>query len=166
MDYKNLITKKIFLSKDDVEFLRRLAFHRFKGHKIVFTNGCFDILHRGHFEYLMQAASLGDVLIVGLNSDSSVFRLKGKNRPINNIETRSLALASLVYVDMVVVFEEDTPYELIKIVKPNILVKGSDYSPEQIVGKDIVEQNGGKLEIIPFVEGFSTTKIIEKLEKK
>lgn len=166
MDYKNLITQKIFQSKDDVEFLRRLAFYRFKGQKIVFTNGCFDILHRGHFEYLMQAASLGDVLIVGLNSDSSVSRLKGKNRPINNIEARSLALASLVYVDMVVVFEEDTPYELIKVVKPNILAKGSDYSPDQIVGKDIVEQNGGKLEIIPFVEGFSTTKIIEKLEKK
>ncbi|MCX7862174.1 MAG: D-glycero-beta-D-manno-heptose 1-phosphate adenylyltransferase [Bacteroidales bacterium] len=164
MDYKAIISKKIYSSKDDIEFSRLLAFWRFKDKKIVFTNGCFDILHRGHFEYLMQAASLGDVLIIGLNTDDSVKRLKGIHRPINNEESRAIALASLFFVHAVVLFSEDTPTELIKIVKPHILVKGGDYKANEIAGYDIVTQNGGKVEIIPFIDGYSSTKIIEQIQ--
>ena len=137
-----------------------------KDKKIVFTNGCFDILHVGHIRYLEQASFLGDLLVIGVNSDASVRRLKGPGRPVNTAQDRMEILTALGFVDYVVLFEEDTPYELIKIIQPDILVKGGDYKPEEIVGRDIVEARGGKLEIISFVEGKSTTNIINKINKK
>lgn len=164
MEIKEIIDKKIFASKDDVELSRLLAFWRFKNQKVVFTNGCFDILHRGHLEYLMKTASLGNVLVIGLNSDNSVKRLKGENRPVQDEESRALALASLQFVNAVVVFEEETPYELIKTVHPHVLAKGGDYNKENIVGSNIVLANGGQVEVIPFLEGFSTTRLIEALK--
>ncbi len=163
MEYKEIIQQNIFANRNDVEWSRRLAYWRFKNQKIVFTNGCFDILHRGHVEYLMQAAAKGDVLIVGLNSDSSVKKIKGTNRPVNPQEGRALALVSFRFVHAVVLFEEDTPYELIAQIKPEVLVKGGDYKKENIVGSDLVLQYGGTVEIIPFIEGFSTSKILEQL---
>ena len=129
-------------------------------HKIVFTNGCFDVLHFGHVQYLLEAKKLGDLLVVGLNSDASVRRLKGESRPINGEKERAFVLAALAFVDYVVVFEEDTPKELIEVVKPNVLVKGGDYKIENIVGADFVMQNGGTVTTIPFVEGFYYTHII------
>lgn len=133
--------------------------------RIVFTNGCFDILHQGHIVYLAKAAALGNKLIVGLNTDASVRRIKGKERPFNGEQERALLLAALAFVDMVVLFEEDTPYELIKATAPNILVKGADYKTEDIVGYDIITNNGGSVETIVLEEGFSTTNIIEKIRK-
>ena len=134
------------------------------GKKIVFTNGCFDVLHFGHVYYLMEAKKLGDLLVIGLNSDSSVRRLKGNSRPINGEKERAFVLAALSCVDYVVVFEEDTPKELIEIVNPDVLVKGGDYKLEDIVGADFVTRNGGIVTTIPFVDGFSSTRIIEQLK--
>jgi rfaE bifunctional protein nucleotidyltransferase chain/domain len=132
--------------------------------KIVFTNGCFDILHPGHVDYLSQTRDLGDFLILGLNTDSSVRQLnKAPNRPINNELARAFVLAGLSSINAIVLFNEATPYELIKFLKPNILVKGNDYSVEKIVGYDIVSANGGKVITIPFLEGYSTTRLIEKI---
>lgn len=136
---------------------------RATGQKIVFTNGCFDILHRGHLQYLAAAAGEGNKLVVGLNSDASVKRLKGETRPIHSEEDRLFQLASLLVVDAVCLFEEDTPARLIELVKPDVLAKGGDYQKENIVGADFVENNGGRIAIIPFVEGHSTTGIIGKL---
>ena len=133
--------------------------------KIVFTNGCFDILHVGHISYLKQAKQLGDVLVIGVNSDESVRRLKGASRPINNAEDRMLLLSALDFVDYVVEFEEDTPAKLIEIIKPDVLVKGGDYKENEIVGADFVKDNGGIVKILPFVEGKSTTSIVEKMKK-
>lgn len=132
--------------------------------KIVFTNGCFDVLHFGHVHYLLQAKELGDVFVVGLNSDDSVRRLKGPSRPINGEKERAFVLAALACVDYVVVFEEDTPKELIETVRPDVLVKGGDYALDQIVGADFVTRNGGSVTTLPFVEGFSSTRIIEQLK--
>lgn len=134
--------------------------------KIVFTNGCFDVLHFGHVYYLEQAKKLGDMLVVGLNSDASVRRLKGMSRPINGEKERAYVLAALAFVDYVVVFEEDTPKRLIELVKPDVLVKGGDYDLLNIVGADFVMKNGGTVTTIPFVEGFSSTHIIEQLNIK
>ena len=143
------------------------------GKKIVFTNGCFDILHKGHVEYLAQTADLGDVLILGLNSDDSVKRQgKGEDRPINKIRARETVLASLFFIDYIVEFDDNTPYDLINLIKPSVLVKGGDYNPSQtdktqkdyIVGKDIVEANNGKVEVINLVDGFSTTGLIQKMK--
>lgn len=131
--------------------------------KVVFTNGCFDVLHRGHVTYLAQARDLGDCLVVGLNSDASVKRLKGENRPINNENDRALLLAALSFVDYIIIFEEDTPQNLIEQVKPDILVKGGDYQIDNIVGADFVLKNGGQVLTIPFVDGYSSTKIIQAL---
>ena len=130
---------------------------------VVFTNGCFDVLHRGHVTYLAQARDLGDCLVVGLNSDSSVKRLKGENRPINSENDRALVLAALSFVDHIILFEEDTPKNLIEQVQPDILGKGGDYQIENIVGADFVLKNGGKVLTIPFVDGYSSTKIIQAL---
>ncbi len=141
----------------------RLDEWRRSGKRIVFTNGCFDILHRGHVEYLAQAADCGDVLIVGLNADASVRRLKGEQRPVNDEAARALLLASLQFVDAVVLFDEDTPYELIKMVQPDVLVKGKDYKPEDIVGHDIVTAHGGSVVTVDLVEGYSTTSIINRM---
>lgn len=134
------------------------------GKTIAFTNGCFDILHAGHIHSLLQAASFADVLIVGLNSDASTKKLKGDNRPINNEQNRALLLASLVMVDAVVLFDEETPLQLITSILPDVLVKGGDYSVDTIVGAKEVMANGGKVEIIPLVEGLSTTSILKKIE--
>ena len=132
--------------------------------KIVFTNGCFDVLHFGHVHYLLEAKKLGDILVVGLNSDDSVRRLKGPTRPINGEKERAFVLASLAFVDYITLFEEDTPEKLIKVVQPDVLVKGGDYTIDQIVGADFVMQNGGTVTTIPFVEGYSSTQIIEQLK--
>ncbi len=138
-----------------------------KAHKqiIVFSNGCFDILHAGHVEYLEKAREKGDFLVIGLNTDASVKRLKGEDRPINAEESRARILAALAFVDMVVLFNEDTPYELIQALLPDVLVKGKDYDISNIVGADIVMGNGGKVETIELVEGLSTTSVIEKVRK-
>jgi rfaE bifunctional protein nucleotidyltransferase chain/domain len=137
---------------------------KFFGKKIVFTNGCFDILHAGHIESLSLASAFGDILIVGLNSDDSVKRLKGDHRPIQNENNRATLLASLYMVDAVVLFEEDTPLELIKTILPDVLVKGGDYTPESVVGAQEVVANGGSVEIIPLVPGLSTTNLESKLK--
>ena len=133
--------------------------------KIVFTNGCFDILHVGHVTYLKAARAMGDRLILGLNSDGSVRRLKGENRPINTADDRKTVLLALEFVDEVIVFDEDTPLRLIQEVNPDILVKGGDYEVRDIVGYDHVTSNGGKVLTIPLVEGVSTTKIIRELKE-
>ena len=132
--------------------------------KIVFTNGCFDIIHRGHVEYLSKAKSYGDILIVGLNSDVSVNKLKGKSRPFINEEDRAFILSSLKAVDAVVRFNEDTPHTIISKIIPDVLVKGGDYKIEEIVGRDTVEQNGGKVVTIQFMKGYSTSILIEKIK--
>ncbi|MDR1758224.1 MAG: D-glycero-beta-D-manno-heptose 1-phosphate adenylyltransferase [Bacteroidales bacterium] len=134
----------------------------FRNQKVVFTNGCFDILHLGHVEYLLKAKSLGDILVVGLNSDVSVKRLKGDNRPIHPEHARAMVLAALLFVDYVIIFEEDTPYNLIRYIAPDVLVKGGDYRAEDVVGADIMKTNGGKVVIIPLTEGFSTTRVLQK----
>lgn len=131
--------------------------------RIVFTNGCFDIIHGGHVAYLNEAKSLGDCLVVGLNSDSSVKRLKGNSRPINNEEERKFVLENLKAVDLVEIFEEDTPLDLITAISPNILVKGGDWSVDQIVGSDFVLSNGGEVKSLKFIDGLSTTGTIEKI---
>ncbi len=133
------------------------------GERIVFTNGCFDILHYGHVYYLAQARDLGDRLIIGLNSADSVKRLKGARRPIHDEPTRRHLLASLVFVDALVSFEEDTPYRLIEWIEPDILVKGGDWNPEEIIGSDLVLQKGGQVRSLAFVPGYSTTAIEEKI---
>jgi D-beta-D-heptose 7-phosphate kinase/D-beta-D-heptose 1-phosphate adenosyltransferase len=138
---------------------------RKNGSRIVFTNGCFDILHAGHTYLLQRAKMLGDVLIVGLNSDKSVKRLKGNNRPIIPIKERAAILSSLTYVNYIIVFEEDTPIELIKNIKPDILVKGNDYTIEDVIGRDIVESYGGRVELIKLIEGVSTSSIIDRIMK-
>lgn len=133
------------------------------GECVVFTNGCFDLLHYGHIQYLAEARDLGDRLVVGLNGSASVSRLKGLHRPINDERTRSSVLGALEMVDLVVIFEEDTPLDLIKLIRPNILVKGGDWRPEQIVGSDLVLAWGGKVLSLPFAEGYSTTNIEQKI---
>ena len=156
-------------AKNKIVSLRTLKAHlskaRAQGKKIVFTNGCFDILHAGHVKYLREAAKLGEVLVVGLNSDSSVKRLKGESRPVNSQEDRAEILCALGFVDYVVIFEEDTPLNLIKIIQPDVLVKGGDYTPDKVVGADFVASRGGELFLIPFVKGKSTTTIIQKIEE-
>lgn len=133
--------------------------------KIVFTNGCFDILHRGHVEYLNEAKKLGDLLVVGLNSDRSVKELKGPERPVNAENDRKFVLQNLKAVDFVQIFDEQTPLNLIKAINPDILVKGGDWKPEQIVGSEHVLTNGGEVLSLNFVDGYSTTKIIHKISK-
>ncbi|MBQ2852733.1 MAG: D-glycero-beta-D-manno-heptose 1-phosphate adenylyltransferase [Bacteroidales bacterium] len=163
MRYLEKINDKI-LSENAL--LDRLKVWRREGKSIVFSNGCFDILHRGHVEYLSKAADLGDILVIGLNTDASVKRLKGPSRPVNDEKARAVVLAALQFVDAVVFFDEDTPYNLIKCVRPDVLVKGKDYKAEDIVGYDIVTNNGGRVETIELVEGFSTTKVIEALKSE
>jgi rfaE bifunctional protein nucleotidyltransferase chain/domain len=146
--------------------LRKTIETKFKNKKVVFTNGCFDILHSGHLKYLFNAKNLGDILIVAVNSDDSVKRLKGKKRPIVSLKDRMEMLAGLKPVDFVTWFEEDTPYNIIKILKPNILVKGGDWPIEKIVGHDIVIKNGGEVKSLNFEEGYSTTNIVEEIIKR
>ncbi len=161
MDYQSFIQSKIVRQKENLNYT--LNQWRFKKKKIVFTNGCFDILHRGHVEYLAKAAELGDKLIIGLNTDSSVRRLKGENRPVNNEEARAILLSSLIFTDKIILFEEDTPLQLINLIQPDVLVKGSDYQPEEIAGYDIVKTKGGEVITIELTKGFSTTSILKKI---
>ena len=156
------IKSKIF-SLNDLQTI--LSDWKTANNSIVFTNGCFDLVHCGHIDYLARAKGLGGKLIVGVNSDSSVQTIKGSSRPLQNEEGRLMLLASFEFVDAVILFEEQTPYNLITVVKPDILVKGSDYKEEAIVGYDIVKSYGGKVVTIPYLDGFSTTKIIEKIKK-
>lgn len=142
-----------------------LGLYRNTGGRIVFTNGCFDIMHAGHAQYLEEARSMGDVLIVAINSDASVRRLKGPKRPVIGQQDRALMLAALESVDYVVIFEEDTPYEVIKILEPDLLVKGGDWTPDQIVGADIVLARGGEVKSLPFRPGLSTSSIIERIRE-
>lgn len=160
MDKLQILRKKIVSLND---LLRLTHIWHFNSDKVVFTNGCFDIIHRGHIEYLAQAASLGNRLIIGVNTDKSVSTLKGPNRPVNDELTRAEVLAAFGFVDAVILFDEETPINLITAVKPDVLVKGGDYNPDTIVGADVVKANGGRVEVIPFVNGFSTSSIINKI---
>jgi len=161
MSFHRLLKDKV-VSKEMA--LQRVNTLRSEQKKVVFTNGCFDIVHPGHVDYLCQARDLGDFLVLGLNTDRSVKSLnKAPNRPINNEHTRAIVLAGLACIDLVVMFDEETPYDLIKLLQPSILVKGNDYAVENIVGYDIVTANGGEVITIPMLEGYSTTKLIEKI---
>ena len=145
--------------------LRRINQWRILGKTIAFTNGCFDILHRGHIYSLSQAAKEADYLIVGLNSDSSTRQLKGPGRPINDQQARAIVLASLLMVDMVVIFDEETPLELVKALLPDVMVKGGDYTEDQIAGAKEVKAHGGRVVINPIIEGFSTTATLQKIKE-
>lgn len=148
----------------DLTSLPSLLKHwRDQNKKIVFTNGCFDLVHLGHLDYLSKAADLGDVLVIGLNTDASVRRLKGESRPVVDEQARAFMMASLRFVDAVVLFGQDTPYELIQLVQPDVLVKGKDYKAEEVAGYDIVMAKGGRVETIDLVPGYSTTALIRKI---
>lgn len=162
MDFGKKIKSKIFSSNTIVEQYKNW---KSLGNNVVFTNGCFDVLHYGHFYYLAKARNLGDKLIVAINSDNSVKAIKGENRPINNESQRAFALASLECVDAVCIFEETTPKRIIGEIIPDILVKGGDYNVKDIVGADLVYANGGRVEVIDFVDGFSTTRLIKKIKE-
>lgn len=155
-------SNKIFLLS---ELQKRIAFWKTLGDKIVFTNGCFDILHAGHVHLLVECKNFGDRLIVGLNSDSSVKKLKGKSRPINSEQSRATLLSAVEFVDAVIIFGEDTPEKLIQALSPNVLVKGGDWKKEEIVGSHFVLKNGGEVKTVSYLKGFSTTEIIEKSRK-
>ncbi len=161
MDKFEHLQSKI-ISKE--ELLPLMNVFKFKDKKVVFSNGCFDILHRGHVEYLSKAASLGDIMVIGLNTDASVRRLKGENRPVQDQISRANVMASLFFVDYVVYFDEDTPLELITYLKPDILVKGKDYKEEDIAGADVVKAAGGKVVTIDLVDGYSTSSILERAQ--
>lgn len=161
MTHLESIKNKIF-DRDQIKW--QLDIWRFLDKKIVWTNGCFDLLHLGHIDYLSKAKDQGNILIVGVNTDLSVKRIKKAGRPFNDENARSTLVASLHFVDAVILFDEETPYELIKRVRPDVLVKGSDYKVEDIVGADIVLANGGKVVTIDFLPGYSTTAIEEKIK--
>lgn len=164
-----MITSKLDWIRNKIYEREKLVAHcnaaRTTGKKIVFTNGCFDIIHHGHLDYLAKAADLGNLLVIGVNTDASVRKLKGPERPVNNEQDRALQLASLLFADAVCLFDEDTPKELIEAVKPDVLVKGGDYTLDKIVGADFVMKNGGKVEIIPFVTGYSTTSLLQRIKE-
>ncbi len=162
MEKLHWIQNKIYTTEN---LIKQCNVWRAMQKRIVFTNGCFDILHYGHLMLLAQAAQLGDVLILGLNTDNSVKRLKGEERPVTNEKDRAFQAASLLCIDAVCLFDEPTPELLIKAIKPDVLVKGGDYKIETIIGADFVIANGGKVEIIPFVSGYSTTSIIDRIKK-
>ena len=152
-----------FLLKNNYSIINKI---KSEEKKIVFTNGCFDLLHVGHIKYLSQAKDLGDILIIGLNSDKSVKKLKGNNRPINSFEDRAKLLAALKSVDLVIKFEEQTPENLIKEIIPDVLVKGGDYDIEEIVGYQTVIDNGGQVKTLSFYDGYSSTNYIDKINKR
>jgi rfaE bifunctional protein nucleotidyltransferase chain/domain len=162
ISYPQVLLNKI-LTRDAIT--KRANIWRMFNKKIVFTNGCFDILHQGHIDYLSKARDLGGALVIGLNTDASVKRLnKSPERPINKEQSRALVLAALVLVDAIVLFDEDTPYDLIKAIQPDVLVKGADYKAEDIVGYDIVKARGGEVATIELTEGFSTTELIKRIK--
>ena len=152
-----------FLLKNNYSKINKI---KSEGKKIVFTNGCFDLLHVGHIKYLSEAKDLGDILIIGLNSDKSVKKLKGNNRPINSFEDRAKLLAALKSVDLVIIFEEQTPENLIQEIVPDVLVKGGDYDIEEIVGYQTVIDNGGQVKTVSFYDGYSSTNYIDKINKR
>jgi D-glycero-beta-D-manno-heptose 1-phosphate adenylyltransferase len=154
-------SKKIYTSFHDLKI--QVESWKSLGKKIVFTNGCFDLIHIGHIQYLKEAKSKGDILVVGINSTKSVSKLKGLNRPINDEKTRCGVMAAFYFTDAVIVFNEDTPYDLIKEIQPDVLVKGGDWSIDQIVGSDLVLQNGGAVLSLSFMDGYSTTNIENKI---
>ena len=162
MKYPTLTSNKILTFNGIQHQVKRW---RLLDKTIAFTNGCFDILHQGHLEILAQAATLGDILVVGINTDASVKKLKGEHRPVNNESFRAQMLASLTMIDAVVLFDEETPLELIRIIEPDTLIKGGDYAIEQIVGAEDVIKNGGEVKIIPLVKGYSTTALIQKIQE-
>ena len=149
---------------DKERLLVKLTDWKEENKKIVFTNGCFDLIHLGHIEVIARSADLGDILIIGVNTDNSIKRLKGKNRPIVEEISRAKQLAALEFVDAVVFFDQDTPIDLIKMINPNIITKGGDYNTDQVIGNDIVTQNDGEVVIIPLTQGYSTTSILEKIK--
>ena len=161
MTVNNTLNQKIFTRSELVPQVKQW---KAEGKKIVFTNGCFDLLHAGHVAYLTEAAGLGDILILGLNSDASVQKIKGPQRPINNENTRSSLLSAMFFINAVIFFNEDTPLELIKAIQPDILVKGGDYKPEEIVGAKETIANGGTVEVLSFLPGYSSTAIINKIK--
>ena len=163
MVFTDKIESKIFTLD---ELLKRIEFWKTLGDKIVFTNGCFDILHQGHVHLLASCTEFGDRLIVGLNSDSSVKELKGPSRPVNEQDSRAILLAATQFVDGVLFFYEHTPENLINAIKPDILVKGGDWKKEEIIGSNFVESYGGQVKTIPYLNGFSTTEIIARSNKK
>ena len=149
---------------DKERLLVKLTDWKEENKKIVFTNGCFDLIHLGHIEVIARSADLGDILIIGVNTDNSIKRLKGKNRPIVEEISRAKQIAALEFVDAVVLFDQDTPIDLIKVIKPNRITKGGDYNTDQVIGNDIVTQNDGEVVIIPLTQGYSTTSILEKIK--
>ena len=161
MSHLNNIYNKIHNLKD-----LKIQMERWKqaGNEVVFTNGCFDIIHKGHIEVLARSADLGDKLIIGLNSDKSIQKLKGKDRPIIDEQSRAILLSALSFVDAIILFSEATPLKLISTLIPDVLAKGGDYEIETIVGHEIVQQNGGKVKLVPFLDGFSSTTIIDKIK--
>lgn len=162
MSYLNNIQNKIV---DKLAIKDRVNQWKNENKKVVFTNGCFDLLHKGHVQYLATTADLGDKLVVGLNSDRSVKQLgKGDLRPIKDQETRALILSAFEFVDAVVIFDEETPYSLIEVIVPDVIAKGGDWKKQDIVGADIVENNGGVVKSIKFIEGYSTTNYVEKIQ--
>ncbi len=166
MSHLDRISKKVLNTAQLIPLLEQW---RFFGKKVVFTNGCFDLLHIGHLDYLSKAGDLGDVLIIGVNTDASVNRIKGPTRPVNDELSRTMLLAGLMFVDAVVLFDEPTPKEIIDFIQPDVLVKGDDYKAEEIVGYDTVMAKGGQVVTIPLVEGYSTTNLIRRIiegEKK
>jgi rfaE bifunctional protein nucleotidyltransferase chain/domain len=160
--WQSILTEKIFDSNE--QLAKQVMSWQIHNEKVVFTNGCFDILHLGHIDYLAKAADLGDRLIIGVNTDSSVSSIKGPSRPIIDELTRATKLAALLFVDAVILFGEDTPLTLINAVKPDVLVKGGDYTIDTIVGADAVLARGGTVDVIPFLPGHSTTAIIDKIK--
>ena len=162
MTQLEIITNKV-TTREELAF--QLAVWRFKDKKIVWTNGCFDLLHLGHIDYLSKAKDQGDILIVGVNTDKSVRRIKKEGRPITDEVSRSTIIAALRFVDAVILFDEETPFEMIQMIQPDVLVKGSDYKAEDIVGYDIVKAKGGEVVTIDFLDGYSTTAIEEKIRK-
>ena len=159
------IRTKIFRPDNEQQLKQKRHYWRFTGKRIVFTNGCFDILHAGHTDYLARAADLGDILIVGLNTDSSVRRNKGAGRPVNPEDARAAVLASLSFVDAVILFDDNTPESLIRSLEPDVLVKGDDYRNREIAGADFIRSRGGTVVTLPFLEGFSTTTLIRKIQQ-
>ncbi len=143
---------------------KKLAYWKFKDFKIVFTNGCFDVLHRGHIEYLAKAAQMGDILVVGLNSDESVKKIKKPPRPLQDEQSRAIMLASLCFVGSVILFDEETPEKLIKTIRPHLLVKGNDYSPNEIAGYETVIADGGEVVTVDLLPGYSTSNIVSKIK--
>ena len=159
----NKLKAKIFNIKDLSQIIKKW---RLNGDKIIFTNGCFDLIHLGHLEILARSADLGDKLIVGINSDMSIKKIKGNSRPIIEEDSRAKQLAAIEFIDAVILFNEDTPYNLIKVIKPDVLTKGGDYKKNDVVGNELINKEQGNVVIIPLTQGYSTTSILEKIKNE